>query len=274
MTNNYFPKIDQKKLCETMHLCSIRKNEEDKNLVAIKDKDWNITEVESENIVHLNEYKWVSIDRIYCSGHVVFNKEKTHVYLITTEKNWVIQHQFTWWSPKEEHLKKATFVQDWKIKFLLDVVEINAEIRAKKRINIDITENYNRIPTIDRVMNYNADKNWNPAWTLVCLIHFVAKTYEWDPTPQIWIEWVIWWGWFPVDNLENQDGVAPNTKIIVDHSLENLRNWSWESPSTLFQRQSLLSKAKFKVRSLTYFLKTIIGTLNKKILSLTNSFFA
>ena len=58
------------------------------------------------------------------------------------------------------------------------MMELNAEMRTKRRTGVEVTDVWNNIPSIDRAMVYNHDlASGEKRWNLVCLTHYYVKSY-------------------------------------------------------------------------------------------------
>lgn len=216
MTN--LPKIDPNHLCDVLQLCSLRKDNNDNQFIAIKKSDWTVIDCLAKDIIYLDEFEWVKIHRIYSSWHVFLSDDCSKIYLIETTKRATSQWQFTWWSPKEESMKDAICKKGGDIKFDLQMVELNAETRTKKRTWVDVVDVYNELPTIDRALIWNHDKDtWKKWRNLVCLMHYHVKAYKGKLTPKIWVEYVTNWKWFELSELESMSNIAPNVWLVVGH---------------------------------------------------------
>ncbi len=90
----------------------------------------------------METYNGKQIIRVYSSGHVFLSDDNKQVYLVTTEKDWKIQHQFTGWSPLEEENKEVIFKENDVYKFDIEKlpetpkVAPNAYIVSKKAVEI------------------------------------------------------------------------------------------------------------------------------------------
>ncbi len=218
MQKSYIPKASQEEFCDWINLCSVRKWKDWISKIWIKDLSWNIKEDILENIINSDTYNWKDIVRVYSSWHVFLSENKENVFLVTTEKNWKIQHQFTWWSPLEEENKEVIYQKDWVYKFDIEKVRINAKIRTKNRTWVDVLEDYNENPLVDWALMEN-EENWIIYYKLVCLMHFVVKKYEWILSFS-WEEYTIWWKWYKIDDLPNIQLVAPNAYIVSKEALK------------------------------------------------------
>ena len=210
--------IASDKLFDASQLCTIRKSQNNEDLVAIRSLDGSTREVLAKEIVQLEEFEWKKIERVYSSGHVFLDSSCENVYLIEVEKHWIHHFQFTGWSPKEEVCLSAMQFIDEIFKIDLRLVNANAKLRTKNRTSVDIIETYNTKPTIDRVLiEKKHQETWEEYWNLVCLIHYLVKKYTWELNPQIWVEAVIWWSWISISDLSPRADIAPNVKIVVDY---------------------------------------------------------
>ena len=217
---SYIPKASEWEYCEWIKLCTVRKTEDWISKIWVKDISWNIKEEILENIIDADTYEWKEIIRVYSSWHIFLDENKEKVYLVTVDKYWKIQHQFTWWSPLEEENKNVIYKENWVYKFDIEKVRNNARIRTKNRTSVDVLEEYNQNPLVDWVL-MEQEENWENYYKLVCLMHFIVKKYSWNLT-YTWEENTIWWDWYEIDNLPNIDNVAPNAYIISKKTLEML----------------------------------------------------
>lgn len=174
MQNSYIPQIQPENLCEALKLCSVRKHDEE-YFVGKKDQSGNITEIPFSDIANSNTYEGKPLIRTYSSGHVFLDETREKVWLITTEKDGKIQHQFTGGSPMEDINKEVFYTVDGTIKVHLDKVEDNAIIRTLNRTGAKVTEPWNEIPLVDWVLMEGRDENGADFWKLVCLMHYVVK---------------------------------------------------------------------------------------------------
>lgn len=171
----------------------------------------------------METYNGKQIIRVYSSGHVFLSDNKKQVYLVTTEKDWKIQHQFTGWSPLEEENKEVIFKKNWVYKFDIEKVRNNARIRTKKRILVKILEEYNEKPLVDWVLMEN-EENWEIYYKIVCLMHFIVKKYDWIISPT-WQKicsfcYLVWYRKIARETPK----VAPNAYIVSKKAVEILNN--------------------------------------------------
>lgn len=218
MQKSYIPKALESELYEWIGLCSVRKTEDGVNKIWIKYLDWTIGEDILENVINKDTYNSKKIIRTYSSGHVFINNEKDKVFLITTSKNWKIQHQFTWWSPIEEENREVITKENWKYIFDLQKVNNNAKIRTKNRTWVTVLEEYNIKPIVDWILIETNEDN-EIYYKLVCLIHFIVRKYDWILN-FTWKEDTIEWKWYNINNLEDLEFIAPNIQIVTKKSLE------------------------------------------------------
>lgn len=81
---------------------------------------------------------------------------------------------------------------DGKVRFYVDAIEHNAELRTFNRTGVKVTETYNELPTVDRaLMEHQHSETGEISWRMVCLLHFAVKTYEGNLTPHIGVEEVV-----------------------------------------------------------------------------------
>lgn len=221
MQKSYIPKATINEYCEWLSLCSVRQDENWIVKVWVKNMDWILSESLLSEIINAETYNWKKIIRVYSSWHIFLNEDKTEVYLLTTQKDEKIQHQFTWWSPLEEENKNIIVIQDWVYKFDIEKVRKNARIRTKIRTWVEILEEYNKNPLVDWVFMENTDENGEVYYKLVCLMHFIVKKYTWN----LWYtnnEYVIWWNWYKIKDLPNTKNIAPNAYIVSKKAIEYL----------------------------------------------------
>lgn len=217
---SYIPKASVWEYCDWLHLCSVRKDQYWVVKLWVKDLTWNISEQVLETIINSDFYNWKPIVRVYSSWHIFLDENREKVFLVTTEKNWKKQHQFTWWSPLEDVNKKVIYNENWVYKFDISKVRDNARIRTKNRTWVDVLEEYNEKPLVDWVlMEWEENGEW--FYKLVCLMHFIVKKYEWILS-FTWNESTIWWEWYLIDDLPNTKDIAPNAFIVTKSAKEFL----------------------------------------------------
>ncbi len=216
MKESYIPKASEWEFCEWIKLCSVRKTEDWISKIWIKDLSWNITEEKLESVINSDIYNNKKITRVYSSWHIFISNDKEKVFLVTTEKNSIIQNQFTWWSPLEEQNKQVIFKEKWFYKFDIEKVRENAKIRTKNRTWVEVLEEYNKKPIVDWVLIENED-----SYKLVCLMHFIVKKYKWNLSYFL-NENVIWWKFYKIDDLSNIQNIAPNAYIVSKKAVELL----------------------------------------------------
>ena len=218
MQNSYLPNIDPKKLCDVLRLCSVRWDK-----MAVKKLDWSIYEEDISKIANAEFFEWHPIVRVYSSGHVFIDENKENVFLVTTDKDWIIQHQFTGWSPLEEINQDIIYTIDWTIKFNLLKIEDNANTRTFNRTWVNVIENWNEIPFVDWVFMERLDESSKIYYRLICLLHFAVKKYEWELEFKKWTEGIIGWKWFNIEKLPETPNTAPNAYIVTKKALEILK---------------------------------------------------
>jgi len=216
MEESYIPKASEWEFCEWINLCSVRKTEDWISKIWIKDLFWNIREERLESVIDSDTYNNKKIIRVYSSWHIFISTDKEKVFLVTTEKNSIIQHQFTWWSPLEEQNKQVIFKEKWVYKFDIEKVRENAKIRTKNRTWVEVLEEYNKKPIVDWVLIENED-----SYKLVCLMHFIVKKYKWNLSYSL-NEYVIWWDFYTINDLPNIQNIAPNAYIVSKKAVELL----------------------------------------------------
>lgn len=211
-----FPKVDPVRLCDSFKLCWVRKDKNNNDLMAIKYLSWDQQEVLVKEYIWLDTFEQKNIVRSYSSWHVFLDSKRSSVFLVEVDKNWTHHFQFTWWSPKEEEVENAIITFGGIQTFDLSMVLSNAQTRTQKRTSVSVTKVVDTIPKVDRVLIEKKDpvsqENYR---NLVCLMHFLVDSYEWELVPIIWVEWVIWWEWIPLEDLQKRDDIAPNVSIIV-----------------------------------------------------------
>lgn len=106
------------------------------------------------------------------------------------------------------------------MKVHLEKVEDNALIRTNKRTGVIVTDTYNTIPLVDWALMENEDETGNTYWNLVCLMHFVVKTYEGQLGANVGTEDVIGADWYSIDDLLDIPFVAPNAYIVTKKAQE------------------------------------------------------
>lgn len=220
---SYIPKINPKELCESLSLCSVR-TRNNIVMVDIKKLDGEEYEIPLSEIANSDIYMWLPITRVYSSGHVFISEDKRQVFLVTVSKNDRQQIQFTGGSPLEEGLKNVVVHDNWIIKMNIMRIEDNADLRTYNRTGTEVTESYNEIPTVDRVMFEKEDKEWNKFRSLVLLMHFVVKSYKWILSYNL-TENITDWQRYDLDKLSENPLIAPNVSIVVNKSLEIINQY-------------------------------------------------
>lgn len=216
---DYLPKIDDKNLCDWLDLCSVRKSN-DTTMIVVKPLWWEEYEIPLEQVIQLDEYEDKNILRSYASGHVLFDQDHTHIYLVATDKKGIKQRQILGGSPREDSLKNIIVHDQWTIKFNLEKAEDNAILRWYLRTWLHFTDSYNELPLVDRVLAEKLDEDGVRRYrNLVLLLHYVVKNVTWQPKVHQ-VEWVVDGKRFTIDEIMSHTLVAPNTKIIVTKSLE------------------------------------------------------
>lgn len=220
MQESYIPKASEWEFCDWINLCTVRKTDDWVSKIWIKDLSWNISEEILETIINSDTYNWKKIVRVYSSWHIFLSDDKKEVFLVTTEKDWKTQHQFTWWSPLEEENQEVIYKYNGVYKFDIQKVRNNAKIRTQNRTWVEIIEEYNEKPLVDWALMEN-EENWEIYYKLVCLMHFVVKKYE-KVLSYTWKENTTWWNWYKIDDLENTENIAPNAYIVSKKTVELL----------------------------------------------------
>lgn len=222
MKSSYIPKLSTKQYCEWLKLCSVRTDINWVVKIWIKFLDWSIRESLLEEIINENYYRWKPIIRVYSSGHVFIDEARTKVYLLTTEKNWRIQYQFTGGSPQEEENKDVIIKENWVFKFDLDKVNQNALIRTFNRTGVQVESEYNSQPLVDWVLMEVSENN-ETYFKLICLMAFVVKKFSWQLSFRNQ-EDVIDGNWYDIEALATIPNVAPNCPIVTKKALEFMIN--------------------------------------------------
>lgn len=70
------------------------------------------------------------------------------------------------------------FHKDGQIQFHLGKIEENAIIRTKSRTGVDVISYWNDLPLVDWALMENTDENGTVYWRLVCLLHYIVKSYK------------------------------------------------------------------------------------------------
>jgi hypothetical protein len=216
---SYVPCLNPENLCEALQLCSVRKKGSD-YLVGKKDENGHFTEIPFSDVVNTEMYEGKTIVRTYSSGHVFLDATREKVWLVTTEKDSKIQHQFTGGSPTEDINKEVFYTVDSTVKIHLDRVEDNAMIRTLNRTGARVTEVHNEIPLVDWVIMESQDEKWESYWKLICLMHYVVRQYEWALSFKNWVEYVTSGDWYAIDDLPSIPHVAPNIFIVAKKARE------------------------------------------------------
>ena len=220
LINSIIPKVDPKEFCEAWKLCSVRERNGE-YMVAVKYLDGHQIEIPLKNIVDADEYLWMPIVRTYSSGHVFLSDDKESVYLVSTEKDGKVQHQFTGWSPTEQQFSNIIYTSsEWKTKVNIYKVEDNAIQRTLIRTWVTVTDVYNDMPLVDWVLMERIDDQWKKYRRVVLLMHFIVKSYEGTLGFCPWQEQVIDGKRYRIDELINTPNVAPNAYIISNKARE------------------------------------------------------
>lgn len=217
---SYIPKATEYEFCDWISLCTVRKTDDGVSKIWIKYLSWEINETMLENIINSDTYNWKEIVRIYSSWHVFLSDDKKEVFLVTTEKNGKIQHQFTWWSPLEEENQEVIYKDNGVYSFDIEKVRNNARIRTQNRTWVEVIKEYNKNPLVDWVLMEN-EENWEIYYKLVCLMHFIVKKYEWILS-FTWKENTIWGKWYKINELPNIKNIAPNAFIVSKSAVEKI----------------------------------------------------
>lgn len=222
MQNSYIPQLQPENLCETLKLCSVRKHENE-YFIGKKELNGALTEIPFSAIANSDSYEGKPLVRTYSSGHVFLDETCKKVWLVTTEKDGKIQHQFTGGSPMEDINKEVFYTVDGIIKVHLNKVEDNAIIRTLNRTGARVTESWNEIPLVDWALMEGRDENGTEFWKLVCLMHYVVKKYEGELSHIDGVEFTAGGGWYEIDNLPNTPNVAPNAYIVAKKAQESIQ---------------------------------------------------
>lgn len=193
-------------------------------MAAIKYVDWTVSEIPLKDIVDTDTYQWFPISRTYASGCVFLDQNLEKVFLVTTEKDEKIVHQFTWWSPLEQDFSNVIFKQDNHIRVDLYKIEDNAVHRTKTRTWADPIEFYNERPLVDRVLQEKVDEHNKKYRRLVLLLHFVVKKYEWELWFVKWAEWVIDGKRYNISELPTTQDIAANAYLVATKAVELVKS--------------------------------------------------
>jgi hypothetical protein len=102
-------------------------------------------------------------------------------------------------------------------------VEDNAVQRTLIRTWAKVTDVYNDMPLVDRVLMERQDDQWNKYRRLVLLMHFIVKSYEWN----LWFckgeENIIGGRRYRIDDLLITPNVAPNAYIISNKARQLIK---------------------------------------------------
>lgn len=218
MQSSYISKASLHDFCDGLGLCSVRKSQDGIVKIWTKDLKWNISEIPLESVINTENYNGKKIVRVYSSWHIFLSEDLSEVFLVTTEKEGKIQHQFTGGSPLEEKNKEVVHLENWVYKFDLNKVRENARIRTEIRTGVKITEEYNKKPLVDWVLMEN-EENGETYYKLVCLMHFIVKGYE-GILNFTWKENTIDGKWYDIDSLHNLPNTAPNAYIVSQKAKE------------------------------------------------------
>ena len=182
---------------------SIRKDLEWRPLVRLQCEDsaWKLVreKILLSDILWKDEYLRKRINYIYSSGYVFFDEWKKNVFLLTTDKNWKIQHQFTWGWPKgKEDTNFFILCENNTVQVSIEKFQNNAQNRLLERTNVTSIEPARHEPTFDWILKTSAD---DKSWDLLCLMHFQAGDFEGELS---WKEGnkekVVDWKWYEVNN--------------------------------------------------------------------------
>lgn len=221
MQKNFLPKIDPHSLCDSMRLCTVRMKN-DQSYCWVKQLDWCQYEIPLDEIVLEDKYKDKQIKRTYSSGCVFISDDHQRVFLLTVSNKDTIQHQFTWWSPKEKDLQDVYINHQGSIKLHIEKIEDNAILRTYKRTGVEVISLYNTVPLVDRVLLENKDDNGEHFRRLVLLMHFVVKEYHGVLT-HTGAEYTIDSHRYDIQKLDTQTNLAANVIVIVQKAIDILR---------------------------------------------------
>lgn len=221
---SYMPKVNPEEICSALQLCSVRQRGNE-YFVAVKKLDGSMSEIPFNEIANADEYNGNPIIRTYSSGHWFFNEDLSQIWLVTVEKRWTRQVQFTGWAPLEEANMDVVFHKDGEIQFHLGKIEENALIRTKNRTGVDVVQHRNELPLVDRALIENKDNEGKTFRRLVCLLHYIVKSYEGELQAQIGTEDVVDGKRYNVNDIlnENVEDIAPNAAIIIIKALEIIK---------------------------------------------------
>lgn len=218
MQESYMSMVTDQEYCEWFWFSSVRNRGWVVN-VLVKNLVWETSEEALSKIINNKTYNEKRVIIVYSSGHVFINEDRKQVYLVTTEKKWKRQVQFTWWSPLEEDYKNVIIKKKLVYNFDLKKVRKNAVTRTKNRTGVEVLEDYNDKPIVDWVLIETKEENWEIYYKLVCLMHFIVKKYEWILW-STWQEYTKAWDWYIIDYLPNIINIAPNAFLVSKKAVE------------------------------------------------------
>lgn len=214
-----YPQVsDMCYICNEENLCPVRKKD-GKWMLRFLDWDWSDSEIELRSVLNKDEFKGKKINKLYSSGFVFLRESEINwleVFLLTTKKNWKLQHQFTGGSQLEEKYEHIFQNNDeWDLIIDMKLVLWNAERNLYERINVTKVNLKSEKPTADWVMKPSSD--WK-SWDLIFLISFLGDNdFEWelrfnkDNSKN-----VVDWKWYSVDWLDSTEWLAPNIVAVTE----------------------------------------------------------
>ncbi|MCP4524025.1 MAG: hypothetical protein GY828_07455 [Candidatus Gracilibacteria bacterium] len=220
---SYIPQAEEKQFCESLELCGVRKNTEGETMMRLKKKSGDFEEIKLSDVVNKTEYNGKEIERIYSSGHVFLDEDHKKVFLVTTKKGDKIQHQFTGGAPLEDKNKNVIHNVEGGYSFDIEKVRDNARTRTNTRIGVQVTEEYNEKPLVDWALMEMVDENSESYYKLVCLMHFIVKKYE-GILSASGKENAVDAQWYPIENLDSVDNIAPNASLVTQKAVEYISN--------------------------------------------------
>lgn len=217
-----YPQVsDMCYICNEENLCPIRKTD-GKWMVRFIDWNWWDTEIELKSVLNKKEFKGKKINKLYSSGFVFLKEwesDSIEVFLLTTDKKWKQQHQFTWWAPiNERHEHIFSNNDEWDLIINMELVLSNAQKQLYERTQITNVEIYGEIPTADWVLKPSNDW-WS--WDLIFLIHFLAAsnfTGELKYNKENSMK-VVDWNWYNISDLDSLKWVAPNISAVTEEMI-------------------------------------------------------
>lgn len=83
-----------------------------------------------------------------------------------------------------------------------------------------MTDVWNEIPLVDWVLMENRDETGKDFWKLVCLMHFLVKSYDGILGHKDGVEYVTGGNWYEIDTLRDTLHIAPNAYIVAKKAQE------------------------------------------------------